>query len=954
MQGGNEGTVAPSTQAPTSVRDALVERARTKPMAPPRRYPDVDERRVWNPSGMLRRRNLLTRLFCWLFFRKVAFDERQAQTIRDQARDGDVVYVMNHRSILDYLYFNYAFLRLSLPLAFFANRVSTIRFRPLLGALLVGFRRLFGYYNERLEPTERLRMGLERNQAPLLFLKRREIWPWAVAETNDDDSLVVVIESQLERNAAAVAAGQPDRARPIRIVPQLLMWTHNPDRYEKSFWQNVFGDPEAPSRIRKAINFFLNRRRAFVQLGKPVDVAAFIAERPELAGDPKALAAEIRLAIKGALSIEERAIKGPRMKRASRIREEIMATERVQTALTQLASETGQDKKSVEREVRGYVKEIAADFSATYIEVMCIIMTVIFSRIYSEIVVDQVGLEKVREAGGKAPLVVLPCHRSHVDYLVIHYIFYTHGLAPPHIAAGKNLNFFPMGKIFRRTGAFFLRRSFRGNKKYGLAIAEYIRKLVADGYWLEFFIEGGRSRTGKMLPPKFGMLKMVVDAVKDDAADDVQFVPIYVGYEQIIEERSFTRELAGGEKKKENITALLNATQVLWTKYERLYINFGDPISCREVMKRFSETEAAAASDADARLLQRIGYHVVDGINRVAMVTPSSLVSLALLAHQKRGAELEELVRRVGFLLEIAVSKNARLSKTLEHAQKLHRQPIATSREEQAKLETPWLALGDNAPVSKARGAAVRDAVEQVLKRLVKVKHVERYEFDDDGEVFALPAARRANLDFYKNNIVHLFVPEAILAAAIRGTRRRGESTMGRVTEAAAFLSRTLKLEFVFDPDKGFAAQFTETLLRFEEGGLIRREPGESLSDVRIIVTREGRATMAFFHRILSPWVEAYWLLATAVHALGDSSISEKDLVKKAQQTAQRRFHVGDIASPEAASAVTFKHALNACEEFGLLTRRRKGRDKLITAVHRDGSDGSLEEMAERLRVFLN
>src|SRR5690606_28085461 len=158
------------------------------------------------------------------------------------------------------------------------------------------------------------------------------------------------------------------------------------------------------------------------------------------------------------------------------------------------------------------------------------------------------------------------------------------GLVPPHIAAGKNLNFFPVGRIFRRAGAFFIRRSFKDNKGYTLAFREYLKKLVQEGYWIEFFLEGGRSRTGKMLTPKFGMLKVIVDAIKSGAAPDLHFVPVYVGYEQVIEEKAFSRELGGAEKKKENLGALISATKVLWAKYGRLYVSFGEPISCRQAL----------------------------------------------------------------------------------------------------------------------------------------------------------------------------------------------------------------------------------------------------------------------------------------------------------------------------------------------------------------------------------
>jgi glycerol-3-phosphate O-acyltransferase len=938
-------------RATAEVQEALVAQARERRLArPPQRWAELDDKRVLNTSAMLERRNLLTRMLAHLAFRKVGFDERHVRTIRDQARDADLVYVMNHHSLLDYLYFNYVFLRVGLPLVYFANKISMVPFRPLFRMALYGLRRLFRYFRHRLEPTERLAYGLERGRPALIYLKTRTLWPWA-PEKLDNTFLEALLESQRERIAAA---GPDERPRPIHVIPQLLVWTLNPDRYRKSFWTTVFGNPEAPGRLRKLINFLLNRRRAFVQVGKPIDLVEFLAANGDQ-GDVGELARSLRYTIHQGLSIEERVIRGPVLKRARRLREEILDSARVKAAIGALARESGSSEKALSKEIGGYLKEMAADFSMTYVEFMCMAMTVIFSRLYSEMVIDRDGLERVREAGRKAPLILLPCHRSHVDYLVISYTFYANGLIAPHIAAGKNLNFFPVGKLFRRSGAFFIRRSFKDNPRYGMAFREYIRKLVKEGYWIEFFLEGGRSRTGKMLPPKFGMLKIIVDAIRAGAAKDVYLVPIYVGYEQVIEEGAFTRELRGGAKKKENITALLNATQVLWSKYGRLYVNFAEPISCREALDRVGLADDDEDPKAATAFLHTLGYRVSHGINSVAMVTPSSLAASALLFHPKRGAAFSHILRRVGFLLELAHLKGARLSKTLEHSLKIHRQDIVAAKEElnASGLAGELLALGEHSPVAYARGQAVGDAIAEALGNWQKNKLVQSHVFGEDDVVWAVDPAHRINLDFYKNNIVHLLVPEAIMATAVRSTMEMGTTTVARVMEGAAFLSRTFQYEFVFDPDRGFATAFRETLAWFEDGGLIRRTPGEDFSDVRIAITERGADTMALFHRVLLPWVEAYWLLAMTLDRHADEPVTETALVKDAQTIGERRYQVGDITCTEASSSVSFQHALDAYAEFGFLTRARKGREKLITCTPAEDGEGPFADLAERLKTYV-
>ncbi|MFO0747945.1 MAG: 1-acyl-sn-glycerol-3-phosphate acyltransferase [Myxococcota bacterium] len=961
----------------------------------PHRFDAVDDRKVLNETGMLARRGILTRLFSWLAFRKVGFDERDTRTIRDAQRDGELVYVMNHHSVLDDLYFNFAFLRLGLPLAFVANTISTMLFfRPLWAVALHGIRRMIGWFTHRFEPHERVAYALARRRAALVFLKIRQIWPWATAESTDDSFLATVVESQLERVREAYARAPGDAGngsgagngagtgtgatsggavavrpvRPITIVPQLLVWVHDPERAKKSFWEQVFGNPEAPSRFRKLINFLLNRRRAFVRVGKPIDLLEFL-ERNRDATDLAMLSRKLRAEIHRALSIEERVIKGPILKRSKQIRQEVLAHPDVKAHIAELAKEIDQPPEKVAKEIDGYLKEMAADFSMINVEIACIILTLVFNRIFHEMVVDQEGLERVREAARKSPLILLPCHRSHIDYLVLSYIFYLNGLMPPHIASGKNLNFFPVGGLFRKGGAFFMRRSFKDNKPYSLAFREYLTKLVQEGVWIEFFLEGGRSRTGKMLSPKFGMLKIIVDAIKSGAAPDVSFVPIYVGYEQVIEEKSFSRELGGEAKKKENLGALLSATKVLWAKYGRLYVNFGEPISCREALEREAEQWAknegkglpmppggggARHRDREELLLSRIGYRITDGINKVAVVTPTSLVAAVLLWNSKRGVARDTLLARVGMMLEMAHLKGAKLSQIIDDGLRRHRDSIAQARQllEQTDLYDKRFALGAESPLARAKGNAIREAVDEVLARFIKVKQVEEHRFEE-GEIVYVPVPdSRINLEFYKNNIVHLVVPEAIVATAIRGTLERGATNVLRVMESAAFLSRTFAQEFVFDPEKGFAFQFAETLGRLADGGLIARTPGEDFAQVEIRVTDDGAQTMEQLHRVLAPWIEAYWLISDVLATMDEGGLSQSKFIEQAQTLGRRRYQAGDIGCPEAASNVNFQHALVAWEEFGLIEKKKRGRETFIIPMADPTDPDRLTELRRRLRAY--
>ena len=187
----------------------------------------------------------------------------------------------------------------------------------------------------------------------------------------------------------------------------------------------------------------------------------------------------------------------------------------------------------------------------------------LWNDIYDGLSIDLEGLTKIRNISKKMPFVIVPCHRSHIDYLLIHYVFYTNNIQLPFIAAGSNLSFFPMGYIFRKSGAFFLRRSFRGNKVYSEVFTKYLAILLKEGLPLEFFIEGGRSRTGKMVMPKYGLLSMVIQAYQEKYCDNFAAIPVYIGYDRVIEEKSYLKELAGASKTPENTAEIIKTSKIL-------------------------------------------------------------------------------------------------------------------------------------------------------------------------------------------------------------------------------------------------------------------------------------------------------------------------------------------------------------------------------------------------------
>ncbi len=236
-------------------------------------------------------------------------------------------------------------------------------------------------------------------------------------------------------------------------------------------------------------------------------------------------------------------------------------------------------------------------------------------------------LQHIKAISQKGPIVFVPCHKSHVDYLMLPYLMYRNNMAVPYIAAGANLSFWPIGPIFRALGAFFLRRTFRGNVLYSKVFSEYIHQVLLEGYNIKIFIEGTRSRTGKLIMPKLGFLSILMNAYKNGACDDLVFAPIYIGYDHVLEEKSYLHEIEGGKKEPESFLQVVSARKFLKNRYGKIYIKFHPTISLNKLLEqdgtRFDEM---LTKDQNA-LCRNMGHRIINAINTVTVITPHALVT---------------------------------------------------------------------------------------------------------------------------------------------------------------------------------------------------------------------------------------------------------------------------------------------------------------------------------------
>jgi glycerol-3-phosphate O-acyltransferase len=785
--------------------------------------------------------------------------------LRTLAARGSLVFVMRSPSLLAFLYLRWFLRRHGLP--------------PLRAAQ--GLHGLLPWLASVRSARRAFEEALSGGDASVVFLGRRE--------PHDPFSVLV--------------RAQRDLFQPLLLVPVLLVWSRRAQKLKPSIWDILYGSPEAPSAFANAIAFLRNFRRAFFGVGRPVDLKLVIAE---LSSEPDAvLARKVRGALHQHLAREFRTAVGPPLKAPSRVREKVLRDRGLRATLEAVAREHGKEAAPLVREAEKDLREIASLYDPRVIQLLRGLLAWIFRRLYTSVEVDEEGLARVKRAAAGAPIVFCPSHKSYVDFLVLPVVLYDHGMTPPHVAAGINLAFWPFDKLARRGGAFFIRRKVKGDRVYTAVLRAYVKHLLRDRFPQKFYIEGGRSRTGKLLFPKTGLVSMEVDAWLEGAADDVVFVPVAIDYEKLIEASSYARELAGGEKEKESLRGLLGAVRVLARRYERVYVQFEEPISLRQVAEarlggsaaqlavddawsgevaRPAATGQAGRADSPAeakrRLVQTLANRIAYGISRAVTITPVGLVAAALLSHTRRGIAAPEVARRIELLRYIAAEGGARLARGLA-----------------------------GAPSDPLAAGPIADAV-----RRLEGGGLVRVAAAAGDTIYQVPDEKRPVLDYHRNAVIHRFVAPALVAAAARGAGP--DETVAELRDRALWLSRLLKLEFMYRVGATFDEIFEQNLDFLVRVRALGRD-GDWL--------RPGAdaATLGFLAELMRPYLEAYRLAAvTALDALTASqgaAIDRKGLLAATMDHGLAAFLAGAIAVRESVSKAPLENALEWLVSQGLL-----------------------------------
>jgi len=846
------------------------------------------------------------------FFQHIEVDEAWAASVREADARGTVVYVLRNLSFVDFLALDFLTKKLGLPQVRFANDLGLWVLEPMGRGWLSALRP-----RRETDDVRRLRHAIDTGQSAALFLKRPPtlLDPPPVARARGGAARALPTRGKTEGDAflRALLEAQRTRSAPILLVPQVFVWTRRADEQKHTAVDALFGPREWPGKIRTVVQFLANYRNVTLRAGEPLDVRAFLEqEEREAAADAvrpgdDVLVRRLTYALLRRLERERRAVTGPAKKPSDRLRDQVVRSPRLQKVIRDMAGEGASERRVLGYRANAMLKELEAQVDPNAVRALDALFDQTVARMYSGFEIDEAGLARLREAAKDGTLVLLPSHKSHVDYIMLTRLFFRANMPVPLVAAGDNLSFFPLGPVLRRAGAFFIRRSFKGDRLYAAVVDAYMRRLLKDGWPLEFFLEGGRSRTGKLLPPKLGLLSIVVDAVLGAEAGTegtrkVYFCPISIGYERLVEEKSYVHELTGGEKRKEDVSGLFRAAESALGRYGRLNVQFGELLTLDGVLAELGSGNRGSLTPARRRaLVTRLAYRVMNEINRVTAVTPSAIVSTALLTHERRGLPHSELVEACERLARVLHGEGARFTPSL-------------------------VAPGEGAVI---RASAVREACELLVRAgHVEVHHPGTPLTDRERKsarpgpdaIYVVPDAARLSLDMGRNLVVHFFVSRAMIATPLAAAARAGSAPVPRalLADRVQALSRLFKYELQFRADATFETIFAETCAAMESDGEI---VVDAEGNVALAASGEGHERAMLHARMVRSFVEGYRIAARSLSALLKGPMAAKDLGKRAMTTGERMFLAGEIEHREAVSRPVMDNAFLAFADQGYVGR---------------------------------
>jgi glycerol-3-phosphate O-acyltransferase len=640
-----------------------------------------------------------------------------------------------------------------------------------------------------------------------------------------------------------------------------------------------FGDPRDPNTLQQRAILATHPERCRIVVGRPARKSE-IEHRwvePEGRGPADGTSLGEYVALRAWLALErsERHLRGQRYKVPRFLEEDLFWSRPFQHGVNRLAEREGRTIRRMQQRTKRYLKEIAAQHSPYVIDIVNGVTGVLIRAAHQSVDYSAEDLRSIARLGEADPLVYLPSHKSNFDHLVFQHVLFENGLPLNHTAGGINMNFFLVGPLLRRAGIFFIRREFKDNEPYKFVLRQYLDYLLEKRFALEWYIEGGRSRTGKLREPRLGLLAYVTESYQRGIVDDVVLVPVSINYDQISDVGAYADEQRGREKEKESLMWAVKFITGLRRRNGSIHIRFGEPLPLSNRIGRDDDL-----TSEDGRLaLPKVAFEVSNRINDATPITATGLVTLALLYGGGRGFTIDETIHILQPFLDFVAERD--LPTTFHHS--LSREAVAEALD----------ALEANDVVQRTDGLT--------------------------ETLWAIGADQYLEAAYYRNTIIHFFVTigitELAMALGVIGDLPMDEES---IVERSLDLRDLLKFEFFFAPKKAFADEVRIEIDRYRIGASAPDEP---------VVVDVAAMSPAKSPVVLRPFLESYYVVASALVTRGDEPVTVSELRKASLAMGEQLFSQGVIRNHEAVSTTLFASGTELVSNRGLLDADRTSRE---------------------------
>jgi len=682
------------------------------------------------------------------------------------------------------------------------------------------------------------------------------------------------------------------------LIPVSIFWGRSPDKEGSLVKLMLSENWDVVGRTRKFLTTLIHGRNTLLSFSEPLSLRA-----TSVAGEDSSVAyRKVSRILRVHFRQRRVATVGPDLSHRRILVNHVLRAPGVQRAIEAEAGDGGPRKlEAAQGKAHHYLMEIAADISHPTVRVAVRFLRWLWHRIY-----DGVELNNVRwlhDVAKDKEIIYVPCHRSHIDYLLLSYIVYEEGLPIPHVAAGINLNIPFIGGILRRGGAFYLRRSFKGNRLYAAVFDAYLHEILTRGHSIEYFVEGGRSRTGRLLTPKGGLLAMTIHSFIKNPRRPVVFMPIYFGYEKLIEGDSFISELGGAEKRKESLLGLIRSVKSLREHFGKVYVNFGEPIELEPVVERMHpDWRSLDAGNGDrpdwiSDVVDTIGGQIMQGINSAAAVTPNSLLAYVLLATPRQKIGMDELRRQL------------RLSMDL----------MTRFRYSDGVTVPDW-------------------TPDQIIEHGEKLQVISRTSHPM-GEVVHMPEKTAVLMTYFRNNITHLLaVPASVACCFIQGYALDHVELQRLVRLIYPFMKKELCLKW---DDDEIDAVTTEAIEALTDLGILSHGKRASTL-VRPPAGSEKAFQLLMLGQSMVPMLQRFYLVIAVLVRHGSGVLSRSRLETMCQQSAERLSMIYGLHSPDFFNKSLFHDFIRTLQDQDVIRRNADGLLEFDDEIKSIGADARL------------